>query len=737
MPEFNDDATGEITSVKGIVEKITYKNEQNGYTVAIVRSGKERITVTGCFPFLSEGESAVLTGRYIVHPVYGRQFSADSVEKTTPETAAAILKYLASGAIKGIGPATAVKIVERFGKNSLEIIENDPSQLSLIKGISAEKAALISDDYKRQFGIKDLMIMLSQYGFSPERCVKIYKALGKDSSAIIKNDPYALCRADIGVSFETAEQMAPDFGIEKESHTRLCSGIEYIVRSNLSNGHTCLPRKKIVPIAVNLLESDEMKIEETCDHMVDSMVLMSSYIGGEEYLSLSGYYSAEEYIAARLRALSDNFSSSAEIDDLEIDYVENKLGIKFEDIQREAVKKAFKCGLFVLTGGPGTGKTTTLNAIIDIFERRKSVISLAAPTGRAAKRMTELTGRESRTIHRLLEVEWGDDDKQTFQRNERNPLEADVLIVDEASMLDSLLFESVLRALKLNCRLILVGDVNQLPSIGAGNVLGDIISSGRFNTVELKKVFRQAKESAIITNAHAIINGTECDLSNKTKDFFFINTASTHDAANKILELCCERLGAAYGFDPLKNIQVICPSRKLDTGTANLNNLLQSCINPQSDKPQLSYKGVYFRTGDKVMQIKNNYDIEWEKDNGERGYGVYNGDVGFITLIERATGRIEIRYDDRVAKYCFEDIEELELAYAITVHKSQGSEFDCVVLPVTGIPGRLMYRNLLYTAVTRAKKLLVIVGDKQTFYKMASNDKKTLRYTLLSDLLKL
>ncbi|MBQ8741034.1 MAG: AAA family ATPase, partial [Clostridia bacterium] len=396
----------------------------------------------------------------------------------------------------------------------------------------------------------------------------------------------------------------------------------------------------------------------------------------------------------------------------------------------------FSNSVFILTGGPGTGKTTTLNAIIELFEQRNATIQLAAPTGRAAKRMTELTGREAKTIHRLLEVEWTSENRQSFARNEKNPLECDVIIVDEASMLDSLLFESLLHALKISTRIILVGDTDQLPSVSAGNVLNDILSSGVYSSVTLKKVFRQAMKSTIITNAHAIINGEPSDLSNKSKDFFFMRRDFAVDVCSTVLELCEARLPDAYGFNALTDIQILCPSRKAQTGTANLNNLLQATLNPKKDgEPQLAYKGVYFRTGDKVMQIKNNYDLQWQRDNGDIGYGVFNGDVGYISLIDIKGGIIKVKFDDRTATYFTENIGELELAYAVTVHKSQGSEFDCVILPLLDTPPQLLYRNLLYTAVTRAKKLIVVIGKESLYEKMAENDRKTLRYTLLKEFL--
>ena len=598
----------------GLVEKITYSNEINGYTVATVKSGKERVTVTGTLPFLSEGESVKLVGSFIVHPTYGRQFSAISFERTAPQNAAGILRYLSTGTIRGVGPSTATKIVERFGADSLDIIQNHPEELALIKGISLQKAYSISEEYQKQFGIRDVMLLLTPYEISVEKAAVIYRTLGSDSVEKIKNNPYVLCTGDMDISFEKAEIIASDMGISPDNEMRLAAGIEYILRRNLLNGHTCLPRKKLLSVATQLLESDYYRIDSICDKMLENFIVMTKRIGTEEFIALPEYYHSEEYIAARLSAVCSNIKIADIIDDLEIDYVENKLGIKFEQLQREAVKRAFESGVLVLTGGPGTGKTTTLNAIINLFERRDAAIQLAAPTGRAAKRMTELTGREAKTIHRLLEVEWGAGDKQQFCRNERNPLDCDVIIVDEASMIDSLLFENLLKALRLSCRIIIVGDADQLPSVSAGNILNDILLSEKFPSIRLKKVFRQARESLIVTNAHAIIDNEKVDLSNKGSDFFFMRKPSSYDVCNTVLELCAERLPNAYGFDSLNDIQVLCPSRKLDCGCMNLNNLLQSILNPKKDKePQLSYKGVYMRVGDKVMQIKNNYDIVWER----------------------------------------------------------------------------------------------------------------------------
>ncbi len=723
--------------ITGLVQKITYRNETNAYTVALIKIGNEEIIAVGIMPFLNEGDMAEFFGEYSVHPTYGPQFKVESFERKAPQNAAAILRYLSSGAIKGVGPATAGRIVEKFGEDSLKIIEQDPKALSTVRGISLQKALDISEEYKKQYGIRDIMLLLSKYNVSPEKCVNIYRKFGQNSTQAIRANPYVLCEEGIDFHFEAAEEIAEDFNFDKSSELRICAGIEYVLKKNLLNGHTCLPRDKFVTVACRLLEVKESTVEICCDRLIECFRICSDKVENIEFVSLPEYRAAEEYIAARLSAVKRHIDSSVTVDSLEIENVERMLGIEFEQLQKQAIFEAFESGVLILTGGPGTGKTTTLNAIIKLFEGRGLDIELAAPTGRAAKRITEVTGRQAQTLHRLLEVEWGEADKQVFARNERNPLNCDVLIVDEASMIDVLLLSNLLKALRISCRIILVGDSDQLPSIGAGNVLNDILSTDIFPSIRLKKVFRQAQQSVIVTNAHAIINNEPADFSKKDSDCFFLKRFDKYETVNTVAELVCSRLPSAYNANPLTDIQILCPSRMLDTGTVNLNNLLQSNLNPhKKGEPQLVFKGFYLRKGDKVMQVKNNYDLQYKKDNGEYGTGVFNGDVGFITEIDQRAGILKVRYDDRVATYFSADLSQLELAYAITVHKSQGSEYDYVILPLFEVPSKLMYRNLLYTAVTRAKKMLIVVGSEAVWNAMAENDRKTLRYTMLTEFLK-
>lgn len=736
MDNINDVSVNDTFT--GTVVKITYQNALNGYTVATFSDGGNEITAVGSMPFISKGDDVTLTGNYIIHPTYGKQLKVSSYQKNIPSTLSGILRYLSSGAIRGVGPSTARKIVSRFGENTINILKDEPERLSEIKGISAEKALSIANEFAKQYGIRDVMLLLGAFKITPEESFLVYKQFGSESVSMVRENPFVLCSDKIGFSFERAEEIALSFNMPKDDLRRVSAGILFILQKNLFNGHTCLPFSKVKSVAADLLDCNGDVVESAIEQLISSMEIYSDDIYGELFLSLPELREAENFIAAKLSAL-DSFSSiKMSLDDKEINMVESIIGIELDSLQKKAVKMSFENGVLVLTGGPGTGKTTTLKAIIELLEQKKLVYKLTAPTGRAAKRISELTSRPAQTIHRLLEVEFSENEKPVFSRNEKNPLDCDVLIVDEVSMVDSLVFESLLKAVRLGTRIILVGDTDQLPSVSAGNVLNDIISSERFSCITLNKVFRQAEESAIIRAAHAIINNGDVQFTNKDTDLFFIHKSDINDIESTVCELCSSRLKNAYGFDSVKDIQVLCPSRKMQLGAVNINTLLQKALNPvPKGSPEIFYKGFYLHEMDKVMQIKNNYDIVWKKDNGETGAGIFNGDVGFIEKINLSTGLVLIRFDDRIAEYNSENLSEIELAYAVTVHKSQGSEFDCVILPLFDVPTKLRYKNLLYTAVTRAKKMLVLIGDENVFRNMAANEKKTLRYTLLKHFIEL
>lgn len=726
---------GQFETISGRIDYITYKNAQNGYTVFKLSVDGEDIVAVGNFPYITVGDVVTLGGSFVTHPTYGLQFSASECTRETPSTAAAILRYLASGAIKGIGPATAQKLVKRFGDETLEIIKKAPERLAEIRGISLEKAQSISEEYKKQFSLQDLMFFLSAYKITPEEAARVYKYLGDSAIKIIKNNPFALCMEGIGFSFERVDEIAESFGIADNDDERIAAGIEYILRHNLSNGHTCLPRKRICEIGSAFLGCTQDELETIAEQLVLNRRVISYTVDDIEFLFLPAYFAAEEFIAAKLSILSA-YGARVALDELEIDYIENRLHIKYEEMQRKVIELAFLGGVTVLTGGPGTGKTTTLNGIIELFEQKDMKVILAAPTGRAAQRMSELTGREAKTIHRLLEVQWGEGERPCFNFNERNHLKCDVIIVDEMSMVDSLLFESLLRAVKLGTKLILVGDSDQLPSVSAGNVLHDIIESGKLPCITLHKIFRQRDSGLIVYNAHEIIGGRIPELDSKDADFFMIDCKDPITAAKTVVDLCAERLPKAYGFSTYDDIQVLCPSRKLELGTVNLNGMLQSALNPNTASKQVvKHGGFTFCVKDKVMQVKNNYDILWHRDNGEQGSGVFNGDIGIIETIDNYSQLVTVRFDDRVASYYGTDISQLEPAYAVTVHKSQGSEFNCVILPLLNLQSQLTYRNLLYTAVTRAKRILIIVGDRKTVERMVENDRKTLRFSGLKNMI--
>ena len=715
----------------GSVDRVTYHNDKNQYTVLDLATEGGMVTVVGAFPFVSEGEELRVYGTWQSHPSFGDQFKAETFERARPATTAAILKYLSSGAVKGVGPAMAQRIIQTFGEKALEVMENDPQRLSQIKGITLEKAQEIGGELKRVYGIRELMMFLGAYGVRPEQTVLVWKQFGEASIACIQEDPYCLCGEGMDISFEIADAIAESMEKSPDDLGRVQAGILYVLRHNLNNGHTCLPLDKLAQAASQILGVSPEAVQDGIYTLCQGFHTVCETFGGREFLFLQKQHVSETYIAARMKAMLSMTPNAIGGAEGKIAAIEKKRGIQYADKQREAIRAALEQGILILTGGPGTGKTTTLNAIIHLLKEAGERVYLAAPTGRAAKRMSELTGEEAKTIHRLLQVDWDEQDNPVFTRNERNPLECDCLVIDELSMVDSYLFESVLRALPFSCRLVLVGDNDQLPSVGAGNVLGDLMASGLFPTVELKEIFRQSMESLIVLSAHRIVEGKMPELRRHDSDFFFLPQEEAGKAAQLIVSLCSVRLPRSYGYSSVTDIQVLCPGRKGELGTVELNKHLREAINPPSKaKKETKVNGVLFREGDKVMQIRNDYNLPWIKDDSTSGEGVFNGDMGVITEIDRPGGAIHVRIDDKDVLYDFEHAAtELEPAYAVTVHKSQGNEFPAVVIPVLGPPRQLCYRNLLYTGVTRAKQLLILVGRRGVIDAMIENDRKTKRYT--------
>ena len=720
----------ENTELRGSVEGIVFRNEENGFTVLELNSKDELETVVGVLPAVSPGEELRLIGKWDFHSSFGRQFKATLCERHLPSTSADLMVYLSSGAIKGIGPATALKIVEAFGEETFDVLENDPKRLSSIKGISLKKANEISENFKQQFAVREVMIALEKFGMTPSECLKAYKQFGNLAVDTVKNNPYKLCTHVVGIGFERADAIAHAIDENPDVPMRAAAGIIHVVKHNTANGHTCLPTEKLLPLCAQFLEITEEQAQSVLDDLVKSFSLVKEEIDGRYFIFLPGMYEAEKSAADLIKRKLKFPPAGRSTLEEEINAAEKKESVVYEKKQRLAIRTAAEKGLLILTGGPGTGKTTALKGILNLYEEQGLDVVLTAPTGRAAKRMSEVTGREAKTIHRLLEVEWDGSDRPVFQRNERNPIEASAVIVDELSMVDIYVFSSLLKALPLGCRLVMVGDSDQLPPVGAGNVLHDLIASGLLPVVALTEVFRQASESLIITNAHKIVRGEMPDLSCKNKDFFYMERTA-YAASQTIVSLCADRLPKAYGFSSVDDIQILCPSRKGETGSANINRLLQERLNPQADgKKEIRIKGHTLREGDKVMQIKNNYDILWDKDD-ENGVGIYNGDIGILDRINYDSSELCVIFDGKYAMYTFEQAQDLELAYAVTVHKSQGSEFPAVIMPVVGIVPQLAYRNLLYTAVTRAKSLLILVGQESQIKEMTENDKKAKRYSAL------
>jgi exodeoxyribonuclease V alpha subunit len=747
--------------LEGMIENVIFHNDENGYTVFSLRSPEndddEDLVCTGFLSNPLEGESIKIEGAFVDNPKYGRQFSVQKAERVKPSTLAGIEKYLASGVIKGIGAKTARLIVARFAESTFDIIENDPEKLSRIRGISLKKALSMSESFHAQHDQRNAMLFLQDYGITTGAAMKIFKRYKEETIELVKSNPYRLADDIDGIGFKTADAIAFRLGISRDATARISAGVRFCLWEATNEGHTYMPTTALIRQAAELLFCPQPLVENELARMQMERLIIREKLADEDepLVFASALYYAEMKVARKLMNLNESSNLNTEIEqnpasDKSFEGEAGKLfqnfphGLSLSDSQKEAVCSALTQGVLILTGGPGTGKTTTINTIIEVLEKKGLQITLAAPTGRAAKRMSEATGREAKTIHRLLEVAFISEDarRQVFHRNEENPLETDVLIVDESSMIDILLMKNLLDAVADGTRLILVGDADQLPSVGAGNVLKDLINSGCLPVARLSEIFRQAAESAIITNAHRINNGEYPEINDKEKDFFFMPRSSPEDVTHTILDLISTRLPAYKNFDSLHDIQVLTPMRKSTLGVTQLNNVLQAKLNPPSQKKrEREYGSIIFREGDKVMQIKNNYDASWEIFN-KKGYrvdfgeGVFNGDMGVIHSIDNDDGLCVLFDDNRRVSYTFSQLDELELAYAVTVHKSQGSEYRAVIIPVFAGPQMLLTRNLLYTAVTRARELAVLVGIPATMQRMIDNNRVTSRYTALARRLK-
>lgn len=726
-----------LLELTGGVEDVVYRNDKNGYTVLRISAQGEEITAIGTMPDVNVGENVQLLGNWKEHPSFGLQFSTKCYQRKMPSGCEAIVKYLSSGVIRGVGDATAKKIVDAFGEETLQVIQQEPHKLSRIRGISRAKAKEISEQVKNLFGVQELINYLAQFNISPQESVTIWKALGADASHKINEDPYCICEEPINVDFDKADLISQSMQRENDDFYRIRAALSYILRHNMKNGHTCLPQDKTIQATAKFLETSVSQIEDAVARIKLENSLAFYEMDEKTFVSTNEMFECESFIASRLRIMLRYPPKKIQNVEGEIAQIEKSANIEYAQLQKQSITEALQRGVLVLTGGPGTGKTTTLNAIIHILERSGGKVFLAAPTGRAAKRMSEVTGREAKTIHRLLEVVWSEENELYFQKNEKNLLRCDTLIIDELSMVDAKLFEAVLHAVPLGCRLILVGDCNQLPSIGAGNILSDLISSDILPVVQLKEIFRQAKESLLVMNAHRVINGEMPVLTAKDNDFFFMAQNKPYTIEETVLQLYSKRLPAAYGYSPMADIQVLCPGKRGRLGTIELNSQLQNALNPAMvGKNEISINSITFRENDKVMQTKNNYNITWYKADDTTGEGIFNGDIGILRRIDLEAATLSVQYDDKIAVYNIEAAADLDLAYAITIHKSQGSEFEAVIMPMFDCAQPLCYRNLLYTGMTRAKSIIIMVGKSEMIAKMAANDRKTKRYSSLCHFLR-
>lgn len=723
--------------LEGMISDIVFKNEDNGYTIAHLANPDNEVVIVGCMPTLSVGESIEVEGKWVNHKTYGTQFEVNKFMPITPSSLEGIYVFLSSGMINGIGEKMAKRIIDKFGVNTLDIIQNDPDRLKEVEGIGVKKINQIVKSYEENRELRNIIIELSPFGITPNYCMRIYKKYKSKAIDIINKNPYKLAEDIRGIGFKIADDIASKIGIEKNSKDRVCQGIIYSLNQSLGNGHTYLPEHILIQESHKLLQVDIDLIKQCIMDLTYDQKIHIEKMNGQNLIYLIPYYLSENGVCKQIVKLAQAEFKNLNIDiEEEIRVVEEEANIKLATNQAKAVKEAIESGVVIVTGGPGTGKTTTINTIIKIFENNDQEVVLAAPTGRAAKRMSETSNKEAKTIHRLLEMGFAtDSDQLEFMKNEEEPIKADVIIVDEVSMVDILLMYSLLRAVKVGTRLILVGDSDQLPSVGAGNVLKDLIDSNVINVVELNEIFRQARESMIVVNAHKINNGQPLHLNAKGKDFFFIKKSTNEEILQEIIGLVNERLPKFYNVDKIKDIQVLASMRKGDLGVNNLNVELQKYLNqPEKYKVEESFQKRIFRVGDKVMQIKNNYTKKWEnEDSTDSGEGVYNGDIGYVYHIDKEKRTVYVIFDNsKIVSYKYDELDELDHSFCTTIHKSQGSEFPVVVIPITWVPPMLLSRNLIYTAVTRAKKLVVLVGDVKYLEYMIKNNRTNERYSNLA-----
>ena len=726
-----------MEKIEGMISDIVFKNEDNGYTIAHLANKTDEVVIVGCMPTISIGESLEVEGKWINHKVYGPQFEVQSFIPITPTSLEGIYAYLSSGMIHGIGDKMAKKIIDKFGLVTLEVIQNTPERLEEIDGIGSKKVAQIKKSYEDNREIRNIIIELSPYGISPSYCLKIFKRYKHKAIEVIKNNPYKLAEDIRGIGFKVADNIASKIGIDKYSRDRICQGIIYAMNQSLGNGHTYLPKNLLIQEAKKILEVDNEIIDSCIMDLVYDQKLHVEGDRNNQCIYLIPYYLSENGVCKQIIKLSQSEFEDIDIDiEKEIEVIEKEDNIKLATNQLLAVKEAINSGVIVITGGPGTGKTTTINTIIKIFENNGKQVLLAAPTGRAAKRMSETSNKEAKTIHRLLEMGYATDSEElTFFKDEEDPIKADVIILDEVSMVDVLLMYNLLKAIKPGTRVLLVGDSDQLPSVGPGNVLKDIIDSNVINVVRLNEIFRQAQESMIVVNAHRINKGEPLFLNTKGKDFFFIQKSTNEEIIQELIGIVETRLPKVYKFDPLKDIQVLSTMRKGDLGVTNLNIELQKYLNKENKfKVEEDFQKRTLRVGDKVMQIKNNYTRKWEnEDKSQTGEGIYNGDIGYIYHIDKENKKVFVQFDQiKISSYTYDELDELDHSFCTTIHKSQGSEFPVVVIPITWAPPMLLSRNLLYTAVTRAKKLVVLVGEVKYLEYMIKNNNTNSRYSNLT-----